>query len=94
MAQANSYGAQLEAADSLLEPNLSQRLIFSPLLDRAHREAILACKNRAGIEKPLPLPVFAAIIPLAPAIILPVPITSAITGLSFVPRVVVVIIRI
>ena len=24
MAQANSYGAQLEAADSLLEPNLSQ----------------------------------------------------------------------
>ena len=26
-------------------------LIFSPLLDRAHREAILACKNRAGIEK-------------------------------------------
>ena len=28
MAQAKSYGAQLEAADSLLEPNLSQNQIF------------------------------------------------------------------
>ena len=37
MAQANSYGAQLEAADSLLEPNLSQEPNFP--LERRSRWA-------------------------------------------------------
>ena len=49
-------------------------LLFSPLLDRAHREAILACKNRAGCCTAFLLPAF--------AILLVVPITPVVIGAS------------
>ena len=46
-------------------------LLFSPLLDRAHREAILACKNRAGCCTAFLLPAFAIllVVPITPVVI-------------------------
>ena len=54
MAQANSYGAQLEAADSLLEPNLSRGITFP--LERRSRWAEPGLKGETrGGEAPHPV---------------------------------------